>query len=144
MTLAGYPQTESYFKQNLLWSDKPWTPYIDTYLHQGLAAQILTRGPVSWPTVAGEDLGYQWFAHAWMAHVTETSGVPLDHVLMRFLPTIMPIVAVAKHRRPGPAPQRKPGRRRAVGRVLDAGRQRSTVGPARPATADHPFLCFGP
>ncbi|GAA3686743.1 hypothetical protein FB459_1044 [Yimella lutea] len=95
MTLAAYPQTEWYFKQNLLWSDKPWTPYIDTYLHQALAAQILTRGPVSWPTVAGEDLGYQWFAHAWMAHVTATSGVPLDHVLMRFLPAIMPIVAVA-------------------------------------------------
>lgn len=94
LSLAAYVQTKAYFEQNLLYSAKPWAPHIDTYLHQALASEILTRGPVGWPTVAGEDLGYQWFAHAWIAHVTATSGVGIDQVLIRFLPALMPVLAV--------------------------------------------------
>ena len=94
LSLVAYPQTRDYFNQNLLWSDQAWRPHVDAYLHQALASEILTRGPVGWPTVDGEDLGYQWFAHAWIAHVTATSGVGLDHVLMRVLPAIMPLLAV--------------------------------------------------
>ena len=69
-------------------------PHVDTYLHQALAAQLLTRGPVSWPTVAGEDLGYHWFTHAWLAQVTASSGVELDAVLTRIMPALMPMAVV--------------------------------------------------
>ena len=72
-----------------------WTriggPHIDAYLHQALASQLLQRGPTSWPTVAGEDLGYHWFTHAWLAHVTAVSGVDLDLVLLRVMPSLMPL-----------------------------------------------------
>ncbi|WP_145230740.1 hypothetical protein [Rudaeicoccus suwonensis] len=85
----------NYCRTNRLsWSGGPGAPYVDTYLHLALASELLTRGPVEWPTVKGATLGYQWFAHAWIAHVTATSNVGLDQVLMRFMPAILPIVAV--------------------------------------------------
>jgi hypothetical protein len=44
--------------------------------------------------VVGEDLGYHWFAHAWMAHVTAVSGTDLDLVLLRVMPALMPMTVV--------------------------------------------------
>ncbi len=71
-------------------------PGMDTYIHQALASQILTRGPGSWPTVLGEDLGYHWFAHAWMAQVAAASGGELNHIVIRFLPVIIgPLMAAS-------------------------------------------------
>ncbi|MFW5469400.1 hypothetical protein ACOCJ4_05070 [Knoellia sp. CPCC 206435] len=87
-------QLVSYFRTNQITWRSLGAPHIDAYLHQALASQLLTRGPVSWPTVAGEDLGYHWFTHAWLAHVTATSGVGLDLVLLRFMPALMPLTVV--------------------------------------------------
>ncbi|PWJ24149.1 hypothetical protein ATK17_0237 [Branchiibius hedensis] len=85
----------NYSRTNRLhWGSGAGSPQVDTYLHMALAAELLQRGPVEWPTVKGATLGYQWFTHAWIAHVTAVSGVPLDEVLMRFMPALMPIVAV--------------------------------------------------
>ena len=78
----------------LSWGPGAGTPHVDTYLHLALASELLQRGPVEWPTVKGATLGYQWFTHAWIAHVTAVSGVPLDEVLMRFMPALLPVVAV--------------------------------------------------
>ncbi|WP_035905832.1 hypothetical protein [Knoellia subterranea] len=87
-------QLVAYFRTNQI----TWTglgrPHIDAYLHQALASQLLHRGPTSWPTVAGEDLGYHWFTHAWLAHVTATSGAGLDLVLLRVMPALMPLTVV--------------------------------------------------
>ena len=94
VSLLALPQLTAYAGDNRVSYDAPTSPHIDTYLHQALASQLLTRGPVSWPTVAGEDLGYHWFAHAWMAQVTATSGVELDAVLTRVMPALMPMAVV--------------------------------------------------
>ncbi|WP_353950847.1 hypothetical protein V6K52_14555 [Knoellia sp. S7-12] len=84
-------QLVAYFRTNQVTWEGLGRPHIDAYLHQALATQLLHRGPTSWPTVLGEDLGYHWFTHAWLAHVTATSGADLDLVLLRFMPALMPI-----------------------------------------------------
>ncbi|MDE9365211.1 hypothetical protein PZ938_06295 [Luteipulveratus sp. YIM 133132] len=95
VSILFFPQLRSYFTANrLTWGDSLGQPHIDTYLHQALASQLLNRGPGSWPTVLGEDLGYHWFGHAWIAQVTASSGVGLDEVLMRVLPSLMPLTLV--------------------------------------------------
>lgn len=94
-TLGFLAQLVNYARTNRLsWSDGPGQPHIDTYLHLALASQLLERGPVNWPTVWDGTLGYQWFTHTWIAHVTAVSGVPLDEVLMRFMPALLPVAAV--------------------------------------------------
>lgn len=95
LSASAAPAMVNYFRHNQpRWTFGTGTPHIDTYLHLAFAGELLERGPAAWPTVIGEPLGYQWFTHAWIAQVTASSGVPLDNVLMRFLPAIMPIVAV--------------------------------------------------
>ncbi len=93
-SLAAIPQFLGYATDNRISYSATTVPHVDTYLHQALAAQLLTRGPVSWPTVAGEDLGYHWFTHAWLAQVTASSGVELDAVLTRIMPALMPMAVV--------------------------------------------------
>ena len=73
LSIAVRPQFEYYARNNRVTYPTPLSPHIDTYLHQALASELLTRGPVSWPTVAGEDLGYHWFTHAWLAQVAASS-----------------------------------------------------------------------
>lgn len=84
-------QLVAYFRTNQVTWQGLGRPHIDAYLHQALASQLLNRGPTSWPMVAGEDLGYHWFTHAWLAHVTATSGAGLDLVLLRVMPALMPL-----------------------------------------------------
>ena len=91
-----FPQVMGYFhRHDLRWPPGAWQPHIDVYLHQALAAELLNRGPSAWPTVQGEDLGYHWFAHAWIADTARISGLGLDEVLLRFMPAIMPSIVVA-------------------------------------------------
>jgi hypothetical protein len=87
-------QLVTYFRVNQITWQGPGRPHIDAYLHQALASQLLHRGPTSWPTVMGEDMGYHWFTHAWLAHVTATSGAGLDLVLLRVMPALMPLAVV--------------------------------------------------
>lgn len=108
VSLAPLTQFRSFVNESRLTWPVPGRPHMDLSLHQALASEILNRGPVAWPTVLGEDLGYHWFAHAWMAHVTAASGVDLDVVLLRVLPAFMPLavalaVAVAVLRMSGRA-----------------------------------------
>ncbi|MEO7752166.1 MAG: hypothetical protein ABIS35_02010, partial [Terracoccus sp.] len=91
LSLVGIPQLTSYFATNRISYPGPTTPHNDTYLHQALATELLNRGPVAWPTVLGEDLGYHWFTHAWLAQVAASSGVELDQLLLRLMPAIMPM-----------------------------------------------------
>jgi hypothetical protein len=92
---AVVPQVVSYFhRHQLTWPRGAYGPHIDVYLHQALAAELLNRGPVAWPTVQGEDLGYHWFAHAWIAHTARISGLGLDEVIIRFMPAVMPAIVV--------------------------------------------------
>ena len=95
VSVAALPQLISYFARDLLvWPKGAWIPHIDVYLHQALADQLKHRGPTSWPTVAGEDLGYHWFAHAWIAQTSTVSGLGLDEVIMRFMPAVVPVLVV--------------------------------------------------
>ncbi|NYJ75739.1 hypothetical protein [Allobranchiibius huperziae] len=95
LSASTFPMLVAYFRVNQpRWATGVGQPHVDTYLHLALSSELLERGPAAWPTVIGEALGYQWFAHAWIAQVTASTGVPLDEVLMRFLPAIMPIVSV--------------------------------------------------
>ncbi|TWP32723.1 hypothetical protein [Leekyejoonella antrihumi] len=90
------PALISYARTNRLsWTGGPGAPHVDTYLHIALSSELLTRGPVGWPTVKGPVLGYEWLAHAWIAQVTAASNVGLDQIEMRFLPALMPIVFVS-------------------------------------------------
>jgi hypothetical protein len=92
-SLTAFPQLVGYFSRNRpQWPPGVWVPHIDVYLHQAIAAQLRHRGPVSWPTVAGEDLGYHWFAHAWIAQSAVVSGTELEEVITRFMPALMPLV----------------------------------------------------
>lgn len=93
--LPAIPQLVSYFRAHLLeWPKGAWAPHVDAYLHQALASELLTRGPAGWPTVLGEDLGYHWFTHAWIAHTAQVSGAGLDEVLFRVAPALMPALVV--------------------------------------------------
>ena len=92
-SLTALPQLVGYFSRNRPeWPPGVWVPHIDVYLHQAIAAELMHRGPVNWPTVAGEDLGYHWFAHAWIAQTAVVSGTGLEEVIMRFMPALMPVV----------------------------------------------------
>ncbi|MGL5819941.1 MAG: hypothetical protein ACRCYR_20470 [Phycicoccus sp.] len=92
-------QLLTYFRDHrLVFPPGAWRVHEDTYFHLGLASQLLHRGPTSWPMVRGEELGYHWFAHTWIAQTARVSGVELDAVLLRFMPAVMPallVVAVA-------------------------------------------------
>jgi hypothetical protein len=94
VSIAALPQFAYYARNNRVSYPSPMSPHIDTYLHQALASQLLTRGPVSWPTVAGEDLGYHWFTHAWLAQVAASSSLELNDILTRLMPALMPIAVV--------------------------------------------------
>lgn len=95
ISLAGLTTFRAYTAGNRLTWSPASVPHIDTFLHQALAGMLLNRGPVGWPTVVGEDLGYHWFGHAWMAQVSASSHVELDAVLMRILPAFIGVVTVA-------------------------------------------------
>ncbi|MGL4745769.1 MAG: hypothetical protein ACRCXL_15455 [Dermatophilaceae bacterium] len=89
-------QLLTYFRDHrLVFPPGAWRVHEDAYLHLALASQLLHRGPTGWPTVRGEDLGYHWFTHAWIAQTTRVSGVELDDVLLRFMPAVMPAALVA-------------------------------------------------
>ncbi|MGL5865507.1 MAG: hypothetical protein ACRCYX_06470 [Dermatophilaceae bacterium] len=89
-------QLITYFRDHrLVFPPGAWRVHEDAYLHLALASQLLHRGPTSWPTVRGEELGYHWFTHAWIAQTARVSGVDLDSVLLRYLPAVMPAVFVA-------------------------------------------------
>ena len=93
--LVTIPQLRGYFRWvPLSWPSGFRTPHIDAYLHLALAAQLAHRGPTTFPWVRSESLAYHWFSHAWVAQVSVASGAPLDEVLFRFMPVLMPIVVV--------------------------------------------------
>lgn len=95
VSLPAIRQLMEYFHRNELnWPRGAWIPHIDLYLHQALASELLNRGPAAWPTVLGEDLGYHWFTHAWIAQTARVSGLGLDEVLVRFMPAVMPSIVV--------------------------------------------------
>lgn len=94
LTLIPFSTFRLFVRTNLLVWDQPGAPFIDTYIHQSLAAELLNRGPVQWPAVVGEQLGYHWFGHAWIAQVSASSSTGIDEVLVRFLPAIMPLFVV--------------------------------------------------
>jgi hypothetical protein len=150
LALASLPavvQLLGFFARNrLAWPPGAWWPHVDLYLHQALAAELLHRGPVAWPTVRGEELGYHWFAHAWVAQVSSVSGVGLDAMLARLMPAMMPAVVVACA---GVAALRLSGRP-AVGAVAGvltmAGGAVNVVGGASlflPVSAESPTLALG-
>ncbi|MGL5928528.1 MAG: hypothetical protein ACRCY8_06300, partial [Dermatophilaceae bacterium] len=89
-------QLLTYFRDHrLVFPPGAWRVHEDAYLHLALASQLLHRGPTSWPTVRGEELGYHWFTHAWIAQTARVSSVELDAVLLRFMPAVMPALLVA-------------------------------------------------
>ena len=67
-------------------------PYSDSYLHLAISRSILERGPVSWPTVIDEPLGYHWFTHAWVAQIAGAGNLGVDVTLLRVLPLLAPVV----------------------------------------------------
>jgi len=79
----------------LSWSTGARAAYVDTYFHVALASELATRGPRTFPWVAGEPLAYHWFSHAWLAHTAVVSHVEVDAVLMRIAPALTPVVLVA-------------------------------------------------
>jgi hypothetical protein len=90
-SLSPITQFRDYISSNRISWSVPGTPHNDAYLHLALSSELLHRGPVAWPTVLGEDLGYHWFTHAWIAQTSSVSGVGLDVVLLRVLPAFMPM-----------------------------------------------------
>ncbi len=94
--LTTIPQLRSYFRYvPLSWQSGFRSPHVDAYLHLALAGQLAHRGPTTFPWVHSESLAYHWFSHAWVAQISVASGAPLDEVLFRFMPVLMPIVVVA-------------------------------------------------
>ncbi|AKU17813.1 hypothetical protein [Luteipulveratus mongoliensis] len=94
--LAALPQLLTFARQNrVTWPDGPGAPQVDQYFHIALAGQMLHRGPTAWPFVSTEPLEYHWLTHVWMAQVTASSGLGLDQVDLRLLPTIVPVLTVA-------------------------------------------------
>lgn len=95
LVLITLPQLRSYFQAvPLYWHSGTRLPHVDAYLHLALAGQLAHRGPTTFPWVESESLAYHWFSHAWVAQVSVASGAPLDEVLFRFMPVLMPIVVV--------------------------------------------------
>ena len=94
-SLTALTQLHGLFRLTpLTWTSGARTPYIDAYFHLGLASQLATRGPTRFPWVESEPLAYHWFSHAWVAHVSRSSGAPLDETLFRFLPVVIPLIVV--------------------------------------------------
>lgn len=83
-----------YHQEPLTWASGFRAPYVDTYLHVALAAQIEHRGPVSFPWVQNEPMAYHWFSHAWVGQVSTISGAGLDDIMLRFMPALMPLALV--------------------------------------------------
>lgn len=93
--LLAAQRLQSYYAEvPLTWASGFRTPHVDTYLHLSLSAELLHRGPLRFPWVQSEELGYHWFSHAWVAHVSASSGTALDEVLLRFMPALMPVLVV--------------------------------------------------
>ena len=84
----------AYFRSSQVTWSTLGQPHVDLYFQQALASQLLHRGPTGWPAVQGEELGYHWFTHAWIAHVTNTSGAGLDLVQLRVMPALMPLTVL--------------------------------------------------
>lgn len=94
-SVGAVPGLVKYMQQNpVSWGEGFRAPQVDQYFQLSLVQELLHRGPVGWPLVAGEDLSYHWFAHAWMAHVSAGSGVPPDEILLRYAPTLSPFLIV--------------------------------------------------
>lgn len=72
-----------------------WTgwaePYVDFPYHLALSGELSHRFPPHYPQVAGDTLYYHWFSHAWVAQVSNLAGVPLDVVLLRFMPALLAV-----------------------------------------------------
>ncbi|MEP6462758.1 MAG: hypothetical protein ABJC62_04940 [Frankiaceae bacterium] len=93
VSLFGVTQLRSAYRLTpLSWPAGFRTSYVDTYFHLSLAAELAHRGPTTFPWVASEPLAYHWFSHAWIAQVSVASGAPLDEVLLRFTPALMPLL----------------------------------------------------
>lgn len=91
--LLGLVTTIGFIDQHKLsWGKAVGLPYSDTYLHLAIARSILERGPVSWPTIIDEPLGYHWFTHAWVAQIAGAGNLGVDVTLLRVLPLLAPIV----------------------------------------------------
>lgn len=78
----------------LVWQDGFRRHAVDLPFHLSLAGQLAHRGPIETPFLVGEPLGYHWFSHAWIAQISVAGDVPLDAVLLRFMPALMPVAAV--------------------------------------------------
>lgn len=82
-------------QHKLSWGRSVGLPYSDTYLHLAIAREIFERGPVGWPTVINEPLGYHWFTHAWVAQITGAGHLGVDVTLLRILPFVAPLVVTS-------------------------------------------------
>lgn len=78
----------------LAWAEGFRTTYVDMPFHLALAGQLAHRGPTEVPYVVGEPLHYHWFSHAWVAQVSQAGQVPLDSVLLRYMPVFIAVVVV--------------------------------------------------
>lgn len=93
--LFGLQDVQQYYQREpLTWPSGFRAPYIDAYLHLAMAGQLQHRGPISFPWVENAPMAYHWFSHAWIAQVATVSGVGLDEVLFRFMPSLMALAIV--------------------------------------------------
>lgn len=83
-----------YRNASLVWDEGFRQLYVDLPFHLALAGQLAHRGPGEVPFVLGEPLSYHWFSHAWMAQVSLAGNLPLDAVLLRFMPALLSVVVV--------------------------------------------------
>ena len=67
-------------------------PYVDLPYHLGLVGEVAHQWPLSYPQLAGDDLHYHWFSHAWTANVASNSSAGLDVALGRVTPLILAVV----------------------------------------------------
>ncbi|KNX38665.1 hypothetical protein [Luteipulveratus halotolerans] len=91
-SLVALPQLINFVTRNQLRWAAVGAPQPDQHFHMALAGELLRRGPSGWPMVAGEDLGYHWFGHAWIAQICAVSGVPVDQVALRVTAVVMPLL----------------------------------------------------
>lgn len=89
---AALTQLATYFRRLPLSAAHPWSSLADNDAHLAIAAELQERGPQAWPSLTGVPLDYHWFSHAWAAQVATLSGAPLDEVLFRVLPSILPVI----------------------------------------------------
>ncbi|MEP6856618.1 MAG: hypothetical protein ABJA33_14170, partial [Pedococcus sp.] len=91
--LGGVPQLRGYFRMTPFhWHSGARALDVDTYFHLAVAGELADRGPLRYPWVDSEPLGYHYFAHAWMAQVGRASNIDLEVVLLRLTPLLMPVV----------------------------------------------------